>query len=230
MKISFIASRYKESENVDDIIKCVNHFFYNHECKIIIYDKFNIKPNTYKFVPNVGREAYAWFDYVLTTWDNPDDYYVFIHPCNQSERPDKFFKFVNLCENTLKMINSNEEFCCTSNIHMLNVSSLYCRKYKHIGNTLANVEDVKKQKFNTTSYENIGAWWNARTGGLKLLPRAPVHGICSASKNNIQSWGKEFWVSIFNDILDSGENGEIPHFLERAMISIAAGKKTIQNL
>jgi hypothetical protein len=230
-RISFVASRYKEKRDVSDMSNVINFYFPRNEyqTKLVIYDKCEVDSSTYKFVSNVGRETYAWFDYVLSSWDNLDDYCVFIHPCSLLERQDKFLKFVNLCKNMSKLSTTkNEGLFSTGEPHMFNFSYSYSRKFHHVGNTVANADDVRKQEFIPTSFSNIAEWWSSRTDGLKLLTRSTIHGMCGASKENLKSWGNEFWQAIFNDINDGGANGEISHFLERAMYSIAAGKHAIQ--
>lgn len=230
-KISFIASRYKEVKDTSDISDCINHFFGGrYETKLVIYDKFEERPDTYKLVPNVGREAYAWFAYVLETWNDPDDYYAFIHPCSLNERQDKFLKFTNLCKNLSKIVDVDGAFCSVDPSFMMNANPLYRRKEIYYSNTSANIEDVRTQTFGPTPFENLKEWWDVRSGGLKLLPRAPVHGFCASSKENLHQWGNKFWQEIFEDILTGGANSEIAHYLERAMISIAAGREAIQKL
>jgi hypothetical protein len=231
-KISFIASRYKENES-DDIEKCVKTFFKKHETKVIFYDKFSKKNSTYKLVPNLGREAYAWFDYVINTWEHPDDYYAFIHPCSNLERQDKYLKLINLCQHLSNLIESNNNgYCLTDKQFTIGVNPEYNRKIHWQGFTPSNIKDVKEQEFLPTTFVNLGEWWEQKTkrfGKLNLLPRAPAHGFCAASKNNIQSWGIDFWKEIFDDIIKGGPNGEIAHFIERSMISIVAGKDEIIN-
>lgn len=227
-------SRYKELPDLSDMKSILQQMSrYGSECKLIIYDKHEKKQDTFKLAPNIGRESYAWFDYVLETWDNPDDYYVFVHPCSTTERQDKFIKFISLCQNIISSIQKGETFCTPGEPHMMNANPAYCRKYPHYGNqgvNSLNLEDVKKQEFIVTKYDNLGEWWKERTAGLNFFRRCSAHGLSMGKAENLHSWGKNFWQEVYNDILDSGANGEIAHFLERTMCSIAAGKQIIENL
>jgi hypothetical protein len=233
-KISFIISRYRELPDLSDMKLVLEQMSrYGHDCKLIVYDKYEKQNDTYKLVSNIGRESFAWFDYVLETWNNPDDYYVFSHPCSSIERQDKFFKFVALCQNVLFSIKNGDTFCTPKEPHMMNANPLYSRKTPHFGNqgvNQLNLEDVKKQQFTTTKYENLDEWWKERSNGLDFFKRCSTHGLSMGSSENLHSWGKDFWEKIYQDILDGGANGEISHFLERTMCSIVAGKQTIENL
>jgi hypothetical protein len=226
LKISFVASRYKELEN-DDIKKCIEHYFQGYNTELIFYDKDTPKKTTYKMVPNIGREAYAWFDYVIKTWSNPSDYYVFIHPCSFYERQDKFYKLIALCEEFKKCLIDGKEFCGNSR-HMHKFNFSYAKKDSWIGNTASNIENVKKQDFTPTEFENIGEWWNQRSGEAidYSQKQFSIHGLCASSYKKLHSWGPEFWEHVFNDIIKGGPNGEIGHFIERIMLKIAQGKET----
>lgn len=224
-KISFIVSRYKELPDLSEMHGIMNQISHlGYEAKLIVYDKHRSNNDTYKLVPNIGRENFGWFDYVLSTWDHPEDFYVFAHPCSSIERPDKFEKFIHLCRNTIEAVRQEKDFSISGEAFTMRVNPEYRRKYPHLGGSAANLEDVKLQKFIETRFENLGEWWKARAGNSRLLPAAPVHGLCGGSAKSLHSWGKDFWETVMKDITDCGANGEIGHFLERAMVSIAAGR------
>ena len=227
--IAFIMSRYKENIDLKDMKEVIKSVANNTStlCKLIVYDKYEKRNDTYKFVPNIGREFFAWFDYVLNTWDKPDDFYVFVHPCSSSERVDKFYKFAHLCNNIANSLKAGKEHSSPGESYTINVSPFYNRKYPHFGNegsSTSNIEDVKNQEYIITKYENLGEWWRKKTSGLPLSSTASTHGFSMGSFKNIQSWGKEFWEDVFNDIVAGGSNGEIGHFLERSMSTIAKGR------
>lgn len=224
-KISVIVSRYKDFPDLSDMHNVISQIKQiGFDANLIIYDKHQNKSDTYKFVPNIGRENYGWFDYILSTWEHPDNFYVFAHPCSMSERVDKFEKFIHLCRNSIDAVKTGKSFSTPGQSFMMKASPTYSRKDLHLGGSVANLDDVKNQTFVKTNFNNLSEWWSARTNGAEFLPQTPVHGMCGASAKSLHSWGKEFHQSMMNDIIDGGENGEISHFLERTMVSIAAGK------
>jgi hypothetical protein len=224
-KISIIVSRYKDFPDLSDMENIVTQIReIGHDAKLIVYDKYHVSNLTHKFIPNIGRENFGWNDYVLSTWDNPDDFYVFAHPCSSTERFDKFEMFILLCRNTLDAIEAGKGFATPAPSRTLHADPSYRRTRLHIGGSLANVPDVKLQNFNQTRYQNLGEWWSERSGNSLLVSQATLHGLCAGSKKNLHSWGKQMWIKIMEDILEGGENGEISHFLERSMLSIVTGK------
>jgi hypothetical protein len=224
MKISFIASRYKESIFLDDFKNEIRNYLpLNADLEFIIYDKFEFKSDSYKLVENIGRESYAWFDYVINTWDNPSDYYAFIHLGMPNSRLDKFNANVSLLSNIEKMLKNNETFCWPTvpNIPK-KVDLSFSLKGGWVGSTPSNIEDVKRQYYKTSPHKNLREWW------ISLSNQSSPHlrsfaGMCCAKKENLHSWGLDFWKKIYDDIIEGGSNGEISHFVEKSMLRISEG-------
>lgn len=224
MKISFIAARYKEPISLLDFQNCIKDFLHEDvELEFIIYDKHELKADSYQLTENIGRENYAWFDYVINTWDNPSDYYAFIHLGTLEVRKDKLDANISLLQEIQKMIIEKRDFCCSYPGTTKSVDRNFSSKQQWLGYTKFNIEDVKKQPYKVTQYKTIEKWWKNLTD-QSFPKRKSFGGMCCGSSKNLHSWGKEFWEKIFLEIKDSGPNGEIGHFLERSMLRIVEGK------
>lgn len=227
-KISFITTRYKESCDFSDMRNVIaNLNQHGHNGRLIVYDKHERQYDTYRLVPNVGRQNLAWFDYVLSTWSAPDDFYGFVDPASTTSRIHKFMKFASLCENAVHVIRNGGSVCTPGEIHTIGVDPGYSRKYLHLGNDDApdaHKVDNSRFPFTTLPHRNLSEWWADVSGGNKLPERASTHGICIGSAANLHSWGRLFWERLYLDIIKSGQNGELSHYLERVMTAIASGR------
>lgn len=232
-RISFITTRYKESCDLTDMRGVIDGLnMHGHTGRLIVYDKHEHQWDTYRFVPNVGRQNLAWFDYVLSTWSSPDDFYGFVDPASTTNRIHKFMKFASMCENAVYVLRNGGSFCIPGEPHTITVDPNYTRKFMHLGNDDApdaHKIDNSRAPFTIVPHRNLGEWWADVSGGNPLPTRASTHGICMGSAANIQSWGRLFWERLYLDIIKSGQNGELSHYLERVMGAIASGRSGMRN-
>ena len=222
MVINFVFARYKENFVKDNFKSLITEIINDPtiQSEIFIYDKFSSRNDTHKLVQNVGREHYAWFSHIIETWENPPDYYGFIHPCGpeNDQRPEKFKFLAKIIDNFMNVDNSIEFRTPNKN---------YSKKNGWIGGSKSNIEDVSKQNYVPTNYKNMGEWWIKTTGINEFPIHRSTYGMCITSSKNIQSWGLEFWERLLDHVVVGGANCEVAHFLERSMYRFAQGKLCI---
>jgi hypothetical protein len=219
----FIISRYKEKVPSKEIFDLATRTIEESNVSVFVYDKFEKQEDTYKLVPNLGREHYGWFKHILDTWDNPPDFYGFTHPCSSTYRPDKFDLLRATCENVKEMIREERSF--STHVPLVrNWRQSFSLKRVWVGNTPDNIPDVERQTYVMSEYPDLDSWWIKNFPDVPLPDIRCTGGICIGSSQNIQSWGKDLWSHLFDEV-SKFENGELSHYLERTMLRLAMGKK-----
>lgn len=229
-RCDFVLSRFKETFSMKDLESAIQDAVgKTASVKLFVYDKDTSQESTWKLLPNLGREHLAWIEHILQTWESPPEYYAFIHPCGAGidQRPDKFQIVLSLAKDLSEMIiegrsygpiipASDEKANCWDPNFFLN---------SHwTGSTLENKEEVKRQTYTLSGFTDMGVWWNTTTCIDDFPSQRSCYGMCISSKEQIQSWGIDFWKKLREQVIVGGVNGEISHFLERSMYTLAQGR------